>query len=120
MRGFAAGAQALLAPTFFSVEQCALLLWSSGECKVQSAKCRQGPKCWPSLAEETPHYTQESPAFSAHLPRIVIFIKIIIIIINYHYTVYRVRGPLQSSYSSNWSYCRGVGLINLAHCSDRT
>ena len=36
--------------------------------RVQSAKCRLGPKCWPSLAEETPHYTQESPAFSAHLP----------------------------------------------------
>ena len=54
--------------------------------RVQSAKCRQGPKCWPSLAEETPHYTQESPAFSAHLPCIVIFIKIIITIFNYPYT----------------------------------
>ena len=50
--------------------------------RVQSAKCRLGPKCWPSLAEETPHYTQESPAFSAHLPCIVIFIKIMIMIIS--------------------------------------
>ena len=52
--------------------------------RVQSAKCRLGPKCWPSLAEETPHYTQESPAFSPHLPCIVcivIFIKIMIMII---------------------------------------
>ena len=63
--------------------------------RVQSAKCRQGPKCWPSLAEETPHYTQESPAFSAHLPRIVIFIKIIITIINYHYTVNHRPSPIQ-------------------------